>query len=124
MPNPKLQRCAPVLSVNKRTMQPMINFFADRLGFQVDNVLGKPPSFSMLSRDENTVMLVCRPSIPWPHKGWAIYFWVDDIDAFATEIKQRGAQLKCGPTMKDYGCREIEVSLPDGRDIVFGEFVS
>lgn len=121
MPDPILQRCAPVLSLNKRTMQPTIDFFVERLGFHVDTVLGKQPAFAMLCRDENTVMLACRPSIPWVHKGWAIYFWVDNVDAFTTEITQRGAQLKCGPTMKGYGCREIEILLPDGRDVVFGE---
>lgn len=123
MANSRLLRCAPVLSVNKRTMQPMIDFFADRLGFEVDTVLGKQPAFAMLCRDKNTVMLACRPSIPWPHKGWAIYFWVDDVDAITSEIEQRGAQLKCGPTMKDYGCKEIEIMTPDGRDIVFGQVV-
>ena len=105
-------------------MQPMIDFFVEHLGFQVDTVLGKQPAFAMLCRDENTVMLACRFSFHWPRKGWAIYFWVNDVDAFAAEIMTRGAQLKCGPTNKDYGCREIEVVTPDGRDIVFGEVVS
>lgn len=108
MPNPKPQRCAPVLSVNNRTMQPMIEFLVDRLGFQIDTVLRNPLAFAMLCRDENTVMLACRPSILWPHKGWAIYFWVDDVDAITTAVK-------------DYGCKEIEVTTPDGRDIVFGQ---
>lgn len=117
----KIQRGAPVLSVNSRSMKPMIDFFSDLLGFQVDTVLGKQPAFAMLSRDDNFIMLACRSSIPWPHKGWAIYFWVDDVDSFAVEIQGRGARLKCGPTVKEYGCREIEVMTPDGRDIVFGQ---
>ena len=107
----KLQRCAPVLSVNKRTMQPTIDFFVDQLGFQVDTVLGKPPSFAMLCRDENTVMLACRSSIPWVHKGWAIYFWVDDVHAFTTEIEQRGVQLKWG-TMDSLSQKDIILCRP------------
>jgi len=105
-------------------MQPMIDFFVQRLGFRIDTVVGKQPAFAMLCRDGNTVMLACRPSIPWPHKGWAIYFWVDDVDALAKEINQQGAQLKSGPTMKNYGCKEVEIMTPDGRDIVFGQVVS
>ena len=116
-----LQRCAPVLNVNSRTMNPTIAFFTDKLGFTVDTAVGKEPRFAMLCRDDVTVMLACKSMIPWPHKGWAIYFWVDDVDAITSEIEQRGAQLKCGPTIKEYGCKEIEVTTPDGRDIVFGQ---
>jgi len=53
----KIQRGAPVLSVNSRSMKPMIDFFSDLLGFQVDTVLGKQPAFAMLSRDDNHVGL-------------------------------------------------------------------
>jgi len=52
-----LQRCAPVLNVNSRTMNPTIAFFT-------------------------------------------------------------------GPTVKEYGCKEVEVLMPDGRAIAFGQVVS
>ena len=89
-------------------MKPTITFFTDKLGFNIDTVIGKEPRFAMLCRDNITVMLACKPMIRWPHKGWAIYFWVDDVDAITTAVK-------------DYGCKEIEVTTPDGRDIVFGQ---
>ena len=72
-------------------MQPMIDFFSDLLGFQVRTVLGKQPAFAMLSRDDNFIMLVSCPSIPWPHTGWTNYFWEDDVDTFALEKEGRGA---------------------------------
>ena len=53
-----------VLSVNKRTIQPIIDFFVDRMGFQVGTMLGKQPAFAMLCRDENSLMLACCPSNP------------------------------------------------------------
>ena len=105
-------------------MKPTITFFTDKLGFNIDTVIGKEPRFAMLCRDNITVMLACKPMIRWPHKGWAIYIWVDDVDAIATELQTRHLTLKCGPTMKEYGCKELEVSLPDGRAIVFGQIVS
>jgi len=49
---------------------------------------------------------------------------VDNVDALVLEFKQHRAQLKSGPAMKEYGCREIEIMTPEGRDIVFGEVVS
>lgn len=119
-----LQRCAPVLNVNSRTMNPAIAFFIEKLGFTVDTTVGKEPRFAMLCRDDITVMLACKSMIPWPHKGWAVYIWVNDVDALAVEFKTRHLALKCGPTVKEYGCKEVEVLMPDGRAIAFGQVVS
>jgi alkylmercury lyase len=124
MSKPKLKSIAPILNVNSRTMKPMIDFFTERLGFDIDTVLGKQPAFAMLKRDKQVVMLVCKPLIPWPHKGWAAYIWVDDIEVLHADLQRRGAPIKTGPALKDYGCREIEVTTPDGREIVFGQVVS
>jgi len=120
----KLQRCAPVLNVNSRTMKPTIKFFSEKLGFNINTAVGKEPRFAMLCRDNITVMLSCKPMIPWPHKGWAIYIWVEDIDALVAEFATRHLSLISGPIVKEYGCKEIEVLLPDGRGIVFGQIVS
>lgn len=119
-----LQRCAPVLNVNSRTIKPTIAFFTEKLGFRVDTAIGKEPRFAMLCRDGITVMLACKPMIPWPHKGWAIYIWVDDVDALAAELETNRVVLKNSPIVKQYGCKEIEVLMPDGRGIVFGQVVS
>jgi len=119
-----LQRCAPVLNVNSRTMNPTIAFFTEKLGFTVDTAVGKEPRFAMLRRDDITIMLACKSMIPWSHKGWAVYIWVNDVDALAAEFKTRHLTLKCGPTVKEYGCREVEVLMPDGRTIAFGQVVS
>lgn len=105
-------------------MNPTIVFFTEKLGFSVNTVIGKEPRFAMLCRDDITVMLACKPMIPWPHKGWAVYIWVDDVDALATEFESRHLVLDDGPIMKEYGCKEIEVLMPDGRGIVFGQVVS
>jgi len=119
-----LKRCAPVLNVNGRTMKPTIAFFTEKLGFRVDTVFGKQPAFAMLCRDDVTVMLACKPMIPWSHKGWAVYIWIDDIEALAAEFESRRVTINSGPTLKEYGCKEIEVLTPDGRGIVFGQIVS
>ena len=112
---------APVLNVNSRTIKPTIDFFVEKLGFETDTILGKPPAFAMLKKDDIVVMLVCKPAIPWPHKGWAAYIWVDELETLHADLVTRAAPIKVGPHEKDYGCREIEVSMPDGRQIVFGE---
>jgi hypothetical protein len=118
---PSLKAIAPVLNVNSRTMQPTIALFVEQLGFEIDTVLGKEPAFAMLKRDGLVIMLACKPSIPWPHKSWAAYIWVDDLATLHSDLVARGAPIKAGPHDRDYGCREIEVSTPDGRQIVFGQ---
>lgn len=119
-----LKSIAPVLNVNSRTMKPMIELFVEKLGFEIDTVLGRQPAFAMLKRDELVIMLACKPAIPWPHKGWAVYIWVDDIETLCADLSAREAPIKVGPHDKDYGCREIEVSTPDGRQIVFGQSIN
>ena len=78
----------------------------------------------MVSKDDITIMLACKPIFPWPHKGWAVYIWVDDVEALSAEFKARQLALKCGPTVKEYGCKEVEVLMPDGRAIVFGQIIA
>ena len=112
---------APVLNVNSRTMKPTLELFTEKLGFEIDTVLGKQPSFAMLKKDSLTVMLFCRPAIPWPHKGWATYIWVNDVDALHADLLTRNAPIKVGPHNRDFGVRELEVLTPDGRQIVFGQ---
>ncbi len=116
-----LQRTAPVLVVTTRTMKPMRDFFVEVLGFTVGTEAGKGPLFITLDRDRQTVMLECRPVFFAAKPTWTIYFWVDDIEAVHREFTSRGAKLKGPIVAKDYGCREIVVVAPDGRQIVFGE---
>ena len=123
MSNPELQSIAPVLNVNSRTMRPMLDFFTVKLGFDIDTTLGDKPQFAMLKKDDQVVMLACKPIIPWPHKGWAMYIWVDDIDSLYAELQQRNAPIKAAPVLKDYGCMEFKVATPDRREIVFGQII-
>ena len=112
---------APILNVNSRTMNPTIELFVDQLGFELDTVLGKHPTFAMVKKDGLTIMLFCRSIIPWPHKGWAIYIWVNNVDDLFAELQERQTPIKTAPHNREYGVRELEVSLPDGRQIVFGQ---
>jgi len=121
---PMLQRTAPVLQVNSRTVRPMRNFFVDQLGFEVGTSVGRGPDFVTLDRDGQTIMLTCRSSFGFRQSGWAAYFWTGDVDALFDEIKSRGAETKGGLVTKDYGCREFVAIAPDGREIVFGQILT
>ncbi|MEL6828235.1 MAG: VOC family protein [Pseudomonadota bacterium] len=120
-PPSRINRTAAVLQVNSRTVRAMRDFFVDRLGFRVGSEVGNGPSFVTLDRDDHTVMLACERQFGFRKSGWAVYFWVDDIESLLSEFEARGAIIKGGIVEKSYGCREIVAVAPDGREIVFGE---
>ncbi len=99
----------------------MRDFFVDRLGFKIGTEIGAGPSFVTLDRDGQTIMLECKWHFGFRKAGWAVYFWVKDIDALLAEFETKGTKLKGQITNKPYGCREIVAIAPDGREIVFGE---
>ncbi|MFZ2030723.1 MAG: hypothetical protein WAU68_10475 [Vitreimonas sp.] len=120
MATAKLRDHAPVLAVTRDTMKPMLGFFVDQLGFDAHTVLGEGPQFAMLRRDGKEVFLTCTASFTPPQNEWAIYFWVDDIEAMRADVVARGGAA--GPlTDKPYEMVEFEISAPDGRVITFGQ---
>lgn len=120
-----LLRSAAVLQVNSRTMQPMIDFFVDKLGFSIGSTAGNGPSFVTLDRDGQTIMLNCAfdPLGLRRTKGWAAYFWVDDVEPLYKEFFGRDTNLRGPIVEKPYGCKEVAAIAPDGRVIVFGQLI-
>ena len=99
----------------------MWDFFVDMLGFEIGSEVGNRLSFVTLDRDGQTIMLACSRSLGFRKRGWAAYFWVEDIEGLLVEFEHRGTKLKAQIVDKAYGCREIVAVAPDGREIVFGE---
>lgn len=103
----------------------MIDFFVDHLGFTVGTDVGNGLHFATLDRDGQTIMLNCTPDplILRRVKGWAAYFWVDDIELIYSELVANRANLKGKIVEKPYGCKEVVAVAPDGREIVFGQLM-
>lgn len=50
------------------------------------------------------------------------YFWVDALDAWADELRQRGADIVVDPTERPiYDGRDVYVRDRDGRILCFGQ---
>lgn len=120
----RLESVAPVIRLNNRTMQPSLDLFIEKLGFQLDTVRGSPPKFAMVKRDSLVVILECRRTIPWKQSGWAIYFWVNEAKGLRQEIVENGLDGVSELVEKEYGCVEFKVPLPDARSLVFGQILS
>ena len=115
---PKVIAVAPVLCVS--VIEPMLDYFVDKLGFACQGKAGDPPSWASLHRDGAEIMLACGV-YPAPAQDWAAYLYVKNVDALYAEFTQRGADVLGPPQDKPYQNREIEVRLPDGRVLAFGQ---
>jgi hypothetical protein len=109
---------APVLCVSVIT--PLIEYLVDKLGFALQGKAGDPPSWASLQRDGVELTLVCG-DYPPPAQDWAAYLYVKNVDALYHEFLARGADVLKPPQDKPYNSREIEVRLPDGRLLAFGQ---
>jgi predicted enzyme related to lactoylglutathione lyase len=104
-------------------------WYSEVLGFTGDSV-GTPndPVFAIIRRDGVHLMLqkvqggFGTPSrgASDPDRGWDVYLRIDDAEAFREAIRTRIPGI--GPIEdREYGCREITVTDPDGHVIVLGE---
>lgn len=93
--------------------------FYERLGFAVNGVWGDPPMTTIMQRGTVTVMFN-RSDTPVAGGGrWAVYIYVDDVDALHREWTARGVTAP-DPEDRYYGCRDFTLLDPDGYGIVFG----
>ena len=124
----ELTGSAPILLVSD--VKVSADWYMDKLGFNYDEILGEPPSFCILERDNFNIMLcqVKDKSDIKPHwkiveKMWNIYFWVDDVEAIYEEFKSKGATIDYELHVKPYNVKEFGINDPDGYDIAFGQIL-
>lgn len=117
----EFSRSAPVLQV--RDVLRSRGFYRDVLGFSSANLWGEPPCFCIVGQDTITLFLdQARDDAPIPvNQYWAAYFYISNIDEFASDVAARGAEIIRGPEDAPYGCREIDVRDPDGHIVCFGQ---
>ena len=102
-------------------------FYREKLGFRPGYFYGEPPSFCICSRDKVTIFLDKTRTSPREtplNQYWALYIYVDDVDAMAAEIAGRGVPFDREIENQDYGCRDFDVRDPDGHLIGIGENLS
>ncbi|MBX9840280.1 MAG: VOC family protein [Xanthobacteraceae bacterium] len=98
-------------------------FYRERLGFRPGLFFGEPPTFCIVSRDSVTLFLdLARTPRAAPiNQYWAIYLYVDDVNAMAAELSARGVTIEREPEDQPYGCRDFDIRDPDGHVIGIGQ---
>ena len=96
-------------------------FWTDMLGFSVGEEGGDPPRFGIFHRGNATVFVdAWHGADPQPSPGWRVYFYADDVDGLAAELRDRGVSVE-GPRNAVYGMREMTLRDPDGNGLCFGQ---
>ncbi len=127
MADKRVQAGAPVFLVSD--VQRAADYYRDKLGFTYEKIWGEPPSFCMVWRDSQCVMLsevkdesLVRPVSSVRPEVWDAYFWVNDADAFHAEFSEKGAIVHHEePFVKVYNVKEFNVSDLDGYILCFGQ---
>ena len=98
-------------------------FYRVKLGFGPGLFFGEPPTFCIVSRDDVTILLdLARTPHPAPlNQYWAMYLYVDDVNAVATELAAPGVAFDREPENQPYGCRDFDIRDPDGHLIGIGQ---
>lgn len=94
-----------------------LRYYVEVLGFSESWEWGGPVDFGGVVRDDVEI-LFCLNNQGNPGTWLAIM--VDDVDAYFTMIKARGAKILAEPVDREWFLREMFVEDPDGHVIRFG----
>jgi catechol 2,3-dioxygenase-like lactoylglutathione lyase family enzyme len=117
----KLVQAATILEV--KDIRASEAFYREKLGFRPGVFFGEPPTFCLMSKDNVAIYLdLARTPRPAPlNQYWAVYLYVDDVDAMAAELKARGVAIDREVEDQPYGCRDFDIRDPDGHIIGIGQ---
>jgi len=124
-------------SLGVRDLKATIEFYTGVLGFAIKGTYpdAENPGWCMLGLDG--VGLICNSYEPHTHEAdgehdhehpaapvltGALYIYVEDIDAFYEQVKDKAA-VQGEPTNYEWGMREFGLTDPDGYQLIFGENV-
>lgn len=112
-----------------------VSYYRDVLGFQSDGFWdgervtdgrGKNrPVFAMVNRDDVEIFFNqgdgSEVRTGRVETGYDVYLRVSDVDALATDLQSRGAEILDGPATRSYGQRELVIRDCNGLVLAFGE---
>jgi catechol 2,3-dioxygenase-like lactoylglutathione lyase family enzyme len=105
-------------------------YYRDVLGFSFDRFFGQPPSFVIVERGDVRLMFrqPRNPAAPRASNTAAIadfsdvFLYVDDVEALATELREKGADIVHGPTERPiWNGKELQVRDCNGWVLAFGQ---
>ena len=116
----KTLRAMPVLNVSDVRASAA---FYERAGVSCHGFWGEDPvDFAIVQRGDVTIGLHYADGPVPSARGWSAYLYVSDIEALHEELTGEG--LNPSPICdQPYGCRDFDITDPDGHDVAFGQDV-
>jgi RNA polymerase sigma factor (sigma-70 family) len=112
----KVTQVIPILQVND--LQASLEYYVDKLGFEMHWTHGDPASFAAIGRDG---MMIFLQQDPQSGGGpTVIYMVVTDVDDLHAGFAQRGADIVHAPEDRPWGMREMIVKDLDENQIRVG----
>jgi uncharacterized glyoxalase superfamily protein PhnB len=95
-----------------------VDFYHDKLAFDVDFIWGEPPEHAGVSL--GTVSVHFSKGNPSPDGFW-IYLIVDDVDALYDRYQSNGVEVEGKPESYPWGMREFSMKDLNGCRLRFGQ---
>ena len=111
----------PTIAANN--LMATVEYYRDKLGFDVQFLWGEPPVHAGLEFGNATVHLNEQPNAD-PHgttSGCWLYFQVDDVGELHEFFQTNGVSIVESPTSKEWGMREISIDDNNGFRLRFGQ---
>ncbi len=119
-------QCQPVLEV--RDVQAAIDWYLDKLAFELEFKVGEPPIYACLGRN------VCSKGAPaclrfteWcrdrdepANSGWLAIYVGDHVNELYEEFRAKGVTFSRELANHEYGMREFEIRDCNGHYLRFG----
>jgi RimJ/RimL family protein N-acetyltransferase/catechol 2,3-dioxygenase-like lactoylglutathione lyase family enzyme len=124
---PSFFKMEPALLVHN--LRESVDFYVDKLGFQLDFLFGDPPFHAGVSRGEWTGNLVTIQLSQVPPEreiqpSAYLYIFTDNrIDELCAVYRARGVEIVSDPEDEPWGIREFSIRDLDGHRLVFGTFI-
>ena len=101
-------------------------YYRDVWGFTIDGYWRDPPVFAIIERDGfrmffNKAAPGTKPRTGRVDGGYDAYLDVQGLDSWAAQLKDNGAEIIDGPSLRVYGQRELVVRDLNGLIIALGE---
>jgi catechol 2,3-dioxygenase-like lactoylglutathione lyase family enzyme len=103
-------------------------YYRDVLGFHIADYWQTPPVFAIVWRDTVEVFFNQGEGgnvrTGRARSAYDAYFRIAEVEVFAAELRQRGAEIVDGPAVRVYDQREVVVKDCNGLVLAFGEPVN
>ena len=111
---------ATVLAV--KNVRKSIEFYTQKLGFQLSFSWSDPPTYAVLVRGGVSVHLTERDDDRVPSTSHCVlYIFVYDVDEIFQQCKKAGVNISNEPTDRDYKMKDFDIKDPDGHIISIGK---